>query len=346
MSDAKIKLQEQDLIKQGLMVGAALIADDEQTLIQVSPSIDIGIGGGIPPGSWVNLSGKPKCGKSTLALHIAAKSQLAEYGSRPTFIIDVEHRIKPMHLKGISGLKLAEKTGDYSGLQIIRSTQKNILGAEELLTAASNIIKTHPNATLIVDSTSALCSAVEQSADISGQTRNLGPKIIASFCRKMASVVPVQNTIVVMIQHLIANTSGYGSPFLEDGGSKMQYQSDVKLRCKGVKPWTVGNEQIGQDVTWEVLWSANGPPGAKCVSKLRYGIGIDEVAEMVDIGVDLGLVDKAGAWFTMPFLNNTDAEWTEEFKDKKLQGVEKINTFLRENDKAADELYTQISYML
>ena len=342
----KIKLETEDLIKQGLMIGAALIAEEEDILIPVSPALDLGIGGGIRPGSWVNLSGKPKCGKSSLALHIAAKCQMEENGSRPTFIIDVEHRIKPMNLNGIKGLKLAENTDDYSGLQIIRSTQKNILGAEEQLTAASNIIKSIPNALLIIDSTSALCSATEQDADISGQTRNIGPKILASFCRKMASVVPVQNSIIILIQHLIANTSGYGAPFMEDGGNKMQYQSDLKLRCKGIKPWEVGETRIGQDITWEVLWASNGPPGAKCVNKLRYGTGIDEAAEMVDIGIDLALIEKGGSWFTLSFLDNCEEDWAIEMRGAKAQGAEKLNAMIANDVLLTGELYKQIRNML
>jgi recombination protein RecA len=149
-----------------------------------------------------------------------------------------------------------------------------------------------------------------------------------------------------LIQHLIANTSGYGSPFLEDGGNKIQYQSDVKLRCKGIKPWEEGKARIGQDVTWEVLWAANGPPGAKCISKLRYGIGIDEAAEMVDIGVDLGLIDKGGSWFTLDYLNNTTKDWAKKMVGTKVQGLEKLNKLMASDEKLSEELYAQIRYML
>jgi RecA/RadA recombinase len=303
MAEAKkIKLTEQDMVKGGLLMGASYLVDNPKQVISVSPASDLGLGGGIPEGSWVGLSGPPKCGKTTLSLHIAAKGQREEFGSRPTFLFDVEHRIKELHLLGIKGLKLAKDGDDSSGLRVIRSIRGNIIGAEEFLTAATNIIKSNPGAIVIIDSTSALCSAKELSSDISGQMRSLGPKILAAFCRQMGPVVPVNNCIVISIQHLIANTSGFGASQYEDSGRKVQYQGDVKMRCKSSQAWKDGEVQIGQKTEWTVSWSALGPPGATITNWLRYGVGIDETTELIDLGLDTGLISSAGAWYNFDYL--------------------------------------------
>ena len=361
MAEKKIKLTETDMVKGGLLMGASYLVDNPKQVISVSPASDLGLGGGIPEGSWVGLSGPPKCGKTTLALHIAAKAQTEEFGSRPTFLFDVEHRIKELHLLGIKGLKLAKDGDDASGLRVIRSIKGNIIGAEEFLTAATNIIKSNPGAIIIIDSTSALCSAKELSSDISGQMRSLGPKILAAFCRQMGPVVPVNNCIVISIQHLIANTSGFGASQYEDSGRKVQYQGDVKMRCKSSQAWKDGEVQIGQKTEWTVSWSALGPPGATITNWLRYGVGIDETTELIDLGLDVGLITSAGAWYNFDFLEEIAKESIAEGRPHKLlqmmddkppekafkkQGREKVYNFLADNPFIEKMLLEQVRAML
>lgn len=368
MTEKKIKLTEQDMVKGGLLMGASYLVDNPKQVISVSPAADIALGGGIPEGSWVGISGAPKAGKSLMSLHIAAKAQREEFGSRPTFLIDVEHRIKELHLKGVKGLKLAKDGNDASGLRIIRSIRGNIIGAEEFLTAATNIIKNNPGAVVIIDSTSALCSAKELSSDISGQMRSLGPKILASFCRQMGPVVPVNNCIVISIQHLIANTSGFGASQYEDSGRKIQYQGDVKIRCKSVQAWKESEVQIGQRTEWTVSWSALGPPGATIVSWLRYGTGIDETTELIDLCLDTGLISSAGAWYNFDYLQQVaeqemgkgditviseDVHPVLQLMDDKppekafkKQGREKVYNFMVENPYVQEVLLEEIKAIL
>ncbi len=331
--ETKSKLTEKDLIKSGLLMGAAYLVDNPKQVISVSPAMDLGLGGGIPEGSWVGLSGPPKCGKTTISLHMAAKAQREEFGSRPTFLFDVEHRIKDLHLKGIKGLKLAKDGNDASGLRVMRSQRGQIISAEEFLTAATNIIKNTPGAVIVIDSTSALCSAKELTSDISGQTRSLGPRILASFCRQMGPVVSVNNCIVISIQHLIANTSGFGASQYEDSGRKVQYQGDVKLRCKSSQAWKDAEVQIGQKTEWTVSWSALGPPGATVTSWLRYGTGIDETTELIDLCLDIGLISQAGAWYNFDYLQELaeiDIKIREEDKEYKTLVLDLIGDNLPE----------------
>lgn len=341
----KAKKETEDKPKENILVKSLqkkygdVVMSSEQVLsrhsqvIPFSPKLNIGLSGGIPEGSWVIMSGPAKCGKSTSSLDFAATAQKEEYGGRHVYYLDVEGRLKKMNLEGIAGL-------NQDQFSVISSTEGHILSAEEYLNIASEIIKSEPGCVLIIDSASALCSSKELSEDISGQTRALGPKILAAFCRQLGGVVPIQRCIVIMMQHLIANTSGWGPTQYEDGGRKAQYQVDVKLRCKGSQKWEDSEKQIGQTVNWEVMTSALGPPGQKVQSYIRYGTGIDHVWETVDVACDLGLIDKSGAWFNLDYLE------AEGLDSVKVQGQQKVWTHLSENKEHFDLLTKNIREMI
>jgi recombination protein RecA len=301
-----------------VMVNASDIADRPRQIISISPTLDFATGG-IPEGSWVLLSGTPKCGKSTTALQIAANAQ-QQYGKQ-VVIGNVEHRINEKELRGIHNL-------DISKVKMIQSTPKKILTAQDFLQEFTSVIKTIPECVLIIDSSSALCATKEYTEDITSQARNEGPKLLATFCRKMAAVVPVQKVTLIVIQHLIANTSGFGSPYYEDGGNKIQYQGDLKLRCYSFQKWNAKQDddstRIGQVVNWQIMTSALGAPGGKVQSYLRYGYGVDDIKESIDLGLDMGVLDKAGAWYT--------------FGDIKAQGEHKLRAALLENPDKLQEL--------
>lgn len=300
------------------------ILEKDKIIVPVSPKLDIGLNGGVPEGSWVIVSGKAKLGKSTLALTIAKNAQKL---GKKVYYFDIENRIKKTSLEGIEGLDLSEEK-----FQLIRSKQNNIISAEENLEIAENLLKTEPNLVVIIDSASSLCSAGEYDAEITSQARNPGPKLLSTFTRKLAAVVPVQDSIVIIIQHLIANTSGYGPAMMEDGGNKIQYQCDVKLRGRGFSKWEDGEKQIGQNITWDVVYSALGSPGATVESYLRYGSGIDEIWESIELGCDLGLIIKGGAWFTLDYLPTAD----------KVQGQKKVWELLKNNPKYYEDLKAKI----
>lgn len=309
-----------------IFTSGSQIIDKPKQVIPVSPKIDIGLGGGIPEGSWFIISGKEKLGKSSLALNFCANAQREEFGSRQCYYLDGEGRLGNKILNGISGL-------DHEKLTVIKSTQGNILSAEKFLTIGEQLIKNKPGIVLVVDSASAMCSQSEMEGDeITGKGRNLGPKLLAEFTRKLANVVPVQNSVVIVIQHMIANTSGYGPAFMEDGGNKIKYQADVKLRGRTYSKWEQGNKQIGQIATWDVVYSALGPPGATIESYIRYGIGVDKTWELIDIAVDLDLIEKGGSWFTLNFLED----------GKKLQGQNKVWDFLENNTEVREDLARKI----
>jgi len=332
-----------------VMTTADVMQTKKQNIIPLSPAADIGLNGGIPGGSWCNFSGPPKCGKTTQALHFAAKCQKKENGNRKVFFLDVEHRLKLMNLSSVPEL-------DLTRFVVIRPNEaKYIISAEKQLTVVEQAIKNNPGCLVIIDSLSALCSEKELNGEISGEIRSVSPKIISIFCKKMQAVIPLNDSIVISIHHYIANTSGYGPKNSEGGGNKIQFQSDVKLLCRGNEEWKDGaGNLIGQKVKWYVKWSALGAPGSTIVNYIRYGNGIDEVTELVEIGEQLALIDKAGAWFTLDFLLNSSDKKVVSFietlqeGDKKLkfQGQLKVSKFIEENPFIQKILYKDIKAML
>lgn len=280
------------------------------------------------------------------ALQTAANAQ--RLYNKHVYYLNVETRLKPRDLEGIHGLQ-----SDEDNLTILQSDTGAILYASDFLQYAMNIIKGHPGCVLIIDSASALCAESEASKEISANSRNEGPKLLASFCRQMAGVVPAQDTTVIIIQHLIANTSGYGAPYMEDGGRKILYQCDTKIRCKGVQKWLEGEkQQIGNILNWEIVNSSIGPPGKTAESYLRFGHGLDEEMELVMVGADLGLIGKAGAWYYPEWLVEDEAkarllvpslkDETDVKKPLKFCGQEKFKAFLLENPKVKQDLFDSI----
>ena len=304
---------------------ANFIVDTPKQVIPVSPQLDIGLNGGIPEGCWALFSGKPKCGKTTTALQFCANAQKEENGNRHIYYIDVEGRLKKLNLTGVHDL-------NHNKITVIRSSAERILTGEDFLNCVDNIVRSTQKSIILVDSISALCANSESVNDISGRSMPTSPRAIAQFCRKMATIVPIQDNILICILHLISNMSGYGGP-KEDGGVKLQYQADVKLRCMSVDTWEDGR---GQTPNWSVDYSALGPPGRKIKSHIRYGFGIDETLELIDIGIDFGLITLGGSWYTCDFMKDTP----------KFQGKENLHEYLSTNTEAIDILNNNIREMM
>lgn len=314
-----------------IIQSATALIDRESIVIPLSPSLDMILSGGVPEGSFVVLTGQPKCGKTTTSLDFAATAQKEMYQGnlkkpRHVYYLNIEGRLKKRDLEGISGL-------DLDRFDIIGSQEGKILNAEEYLQIAERIINEEPGCLLIIDSYSALCTEAEITSDMNKMQRADGAKLLAKFCRKVANVIPVNRNIVIGITHLMGNPTGYGAEFKEKSGQAIAYQTDIKLRAKTFKPWTLGadNTQIGQEVEWQVICSALGPPGGVATSYIRYGFGIDKVTEIMMLAIDIGIINKGGAWYTIDIDGET----------QKFQGTEKLRQFLVDNPEAYNKILEQ-----
>ena len=321
----------------GVVLSGSMVLEDKKDVIPWSPALDIILGGGVPEGSWVTLTGEPKCGKTTSALHFAAKAQ--QVSDRNVYYLNIEGRLKPRDLEGIKGL-------DLDRVNIVRSYfdesagRGRILSAEEYLTIGENFIKNDPGCIVIIDSVSQLITEKEITGEVHEQHRAPGAKLVANFCKRVSNVLPVNKNIVLAITHQISNISGYGKAKVESGGRKIAYAVDVKLEAKRVQPWHVGSDDdapIGQIVTWLTHSTAIVAPGQKIDSHIRYGQGIDEITEIIRLGIDTGFITKAGSWMTCSFMqDHLDIlgvkEWDKEAeKTCKVQGQEKLRNLLLDN---------------
>jgi recombination protein RecA len=243
------------------------------------------------------------------------------------YYLNIEGRLKKRDLEGIPGL-------DLDRFHIISSQQGKILHAEEYLQIAEKIINEIPGSIVIIDSYSALCTEAEITSEMDKMQRADGAKLLAKFCRKVANVIPVNKNIVIGITHLMGNPTGYGAEFKEKSGQAIAYQTDIKLRAKTFKPWTLSADstQIGQEIDWQVICSALGPPGGNITSYIRYGQGIDKYMEAITLASDMGIIHKGGAWYTITALPDKP----------KFQGAEKVRQYLLENNSAYIDLVTSI----
>lgn len=273
---------------------------------------------------------------TTTSLDFTATAQKPEYqgdlkNPREVYYLNIEGRLKQRDLLGIKGL-------DLSRFHIIGSQQGKILHAEEYLQIAERIINEVPGSIVIIDSYSALCTEAEITSDMDKMQRADGAKLLAKFCRKVSNVIPVNKNIVIGITHLMGNPTGYGAEFKEKSGQGIAYQTDVKLRAKSSKPWSLGADdtQIGQEVEWQVICSALGPPGGVAKSFIRYGEGIDKLTELVNLASDVGVINKGGAWYTIKTSKDSH----------KFQGAEKTRLFLMENPEIAKEVENSVKSVL
>ncbi len=263
------------------------------------------------------------------ALHIASKCQQK---NRPIFFLDIEGRLKSRDLLGIKELKASE-------INIIKSYKGKILLAEDFLTIAIDILSNIPRSVVIMDSVSQLCTEKEFNCGMGEQQRAPGAILLAQFCKKIANIVPVNDNIIIMIQHLIANTSGYGASLVASGGRKIKYSMDIGLITKSFKLLRPGNKDddenippYGQEVVWQTISTAFVAPGQKTTSSIRFGLGIDEIKENIQLGIDFGLITQAASWLDLTYLGDNA---------QKIQGQEKLYQFYNQPENSEAYLTLQ-----
>ncbi len=320
---------------EGIFVSGQSIVDNPSVTIPVSPAIDLMLAGGIPEGSFCISTGPPKVGKTTLWLDFAGTAQGMEYANdlcpdgRHVYFFNIEGRIKARDLAGIKSLDLSERW-----FTSIQSEPGNILTAEKYLSILEHLVNTKPGSIFVVDSFSQLCSGSRMDSSYADRFRDDVPLMLSSFCKKVSNVLPVNKCLILGVTHKIADQSRSMSPWMEASGRKLQYQMDVKLEAthRTLKPENNDNP-IGQVVHWKCHSSSIGPPGRKAESFLRYNHGIDKEWEIIDMAVDIGIINKGGAWYTFP-------------DESKAQGKDKAADYLRENPETYTEISKQVREMM
>jgi len=338
MAKRKPKIEDENLdVFLTRMHGEGIIATADKALppqsrelLHTPLSLDIALSGGIPDGTICLITGKPKSGKTTLCLEILRNAQTED---RPTFYINIEKRCTPALLDTIQGL-------DPAKLQVVPHKVEKALTAEDYLNIIERIAKTQHRAVVVIDSIAALSTMTEQEADIGSNKDMAGPaKLLSAFFRRAQQIVDAQDVILIFISQMMTNREPRGPKWTEKGGIAVQYACSVWLKVTWTQQWdrnTETNAPDGHDMHITVQSSAMGRPLLPCVLPLRYGIGIDRIRDIVNTAENLGLIEKAGAWYSIPM-------FAEKKKDPpKFQGLARLSNFLKENPDKLEKLEKEV----
>lgn len=240
--------------------------------ISISPCTDVGMGKLIE-GSWVEVSGDAKTGKTLWCLWAASQCQKPENGNRNVYYISAECRVHKRDIASIGDM-------DPEKLFIVQSTETEILSAQKTLQIVEHILHQDPGCVVIIDSQSALCDEKELASDIGTELRASGHKAFAQFTRKCAPVIPAKKSLVFVIVHIAPNVTGYGGP-REKENTQFKFQKDYHIRATKAEDWEdEDGVKIGLKTSWKVITSRTGMRGTEFETMARFGRGLDVVAEI------------------------------------------------------------------
>lgn len=304
---------------------ASSILDKKRKIIKTSPNLDLILNGGILDGTITLVSGPPKVGKTLTCLHIAKNAQ--QLGKK-VYFISVEGRLQKRDLEGIEGLDLSPDK-----FKIVASSKKKILSAHEFIEKTEGLLKTQENIFVIFDSFSQLCPEALREHDMSGMYRDYTPALLSWFTKRISGILSLRDNCLVGILHRMSNQDPQSKKkWIEAGGNKIQYAYDNKLVAKFQIPWITNDEQVGQIVSWVCESNAIGKPNKTCDSYIRYGIGIDVIAETFNIAKEIGIIKKAGSWFY--------------FQDEKYHGMDSMITELKNNPELYKTVENEIAELI
>ena len=322
-------------------------------LLSISPALDIALGGGIREGSCVVMSGDPKTGKTTTALHFAGKCQ--QIGKKVIYV-NTEGRLAIQNFEGIKSLCPDD-------IIVIESSDDRVLSAEDYLNIIEFYINNDPECVIIVDSISSMVPKDELEGLIRTGVRNALPRLLSMFLKRIGGQVTKNKTVALFILHNIANTGGsrWAPAKMTDGGNMIQYQAGTNIAITHRGRWQVPKEtgpHVGQIANWKVLTSnAGGTPNSTAEGWIRYGVGVDEIQEVIQIACEFRLIKRTGAWYIIScaldnkdnptvakLLKDSGVGDTPEEVEKffKFQGVNRLSDFLNEHPTIATFIYEQI----
>ncbi len=281
-----------------------------------SLGLDLALGvGGIPKGRVVEIYGPESSGKTTLTLHAIAECQKA--GGVCAFI-DAEHALDTMYARnlGVDIDNLLVSQPDYG---------------EQALEILETVIRSGAVNLVVIDSVAALTPKVEIDGDMDDQQVGVQARLMSKALRKITGLLNKMNTTVIFINQIRMKIgmTGYGSPETTTGGNALKFYSSVRLDIRRIATLKQGENSIGNRVKVKVVKNKVAAPFKLAEFDIMFGEGISKMGELVDYGVKLDIVDKAGAWFS--------------YGDSKIgQGKENSKVFLRDNPEIALEIENKI----
>ncbi len=274
-------------------------------------SLDLALGvGGIPRGRIIEIYGPESSGKTTLAQHIIAEAQ--KMGGVAAYI-DVEHAVDPIY-------------ASHCGVDLDNLLISQPDTGEQALEIAETLVRSGAIDVIVVDSVAALVPRAEIEGDMGDAHVGLQARLMSQALRKLAGAVSKSRTCLIFINQLRMKIGVmFGNPETTSGGNALKFYASVRLDIRKVEAIKNGQDEVGNHVRVKVIKNKVAPPFRKAEFDIMFGSGISKEGDLIDVGVQMGLVRKSGAFF---YLN-----------DQRLgQGRENAKDFLRENPDYAEEI--------
>ncbi len=284
-----------------------------------SISLDTALGiGGFPKGRIIEIYGPESSGKTTLAIHAIAESQ--KKGGIAAFI-DAEHAFDPVY---------ARKLGvDIDNLLVSQPDN-----GEQALEIADNLIRSGAIDIIVIDSVAALTPKAEIDGEMGDSKVGLHARLMSQALRKMTSTISKTGCCCIFINQLREKIGVmFGNPETTTGGNALKFYTSVRLDIRRIQAIKDGDQNIGNRVKVKVVKNKVAPPFRTCEFDLMFGEGISKQGEIVDLGVETGVIKKSGSWFSYG-------------ETKLAQGREGVKTLLRDNPELSDELEAKIRQAL
>ena len=278
-------------------------------------SIDLALGiGGVPRGRVIEIYGPESSGKTTLSLHIAAEAQKA--GGVAAFI-DAEHALDPIYASAL-------------GVDVDELLVSQPDTGEQALEIANMLIDSEGVDVVVIDSVAALVPQAEIDGEMGQSHVGLQARLMSQALRKLTSSINKTQTTVIFINQIREKIGVmWGSPETTSGGSALKFYASVRIDIRRIETLKIGAEMIGNRVRAKIVKNKVAPPFKEAQFDIMFGQGISREGSLLDVGVDHGIVRKAGAWFT--------------YDEVQLgQGKENSKRFLRENADIALQLETDV----
>jgi len=284
-----------------------------------SLGLDIALGvGGYPRGRIIEIFGLEGCGKTTLALHAIAEVQ--KEGGIALFI-DAEHALDPNY---------AEKLG--VNINELYLSQPDT--GEQALEIAESLVRSGGIDIVVIDSVAALVPKAEIEGEMGDTHIGLQARLMSQAMRKLAGVLAKSGTCAIFVNQ-VRHKIGvlFGSPETTPGGLALKFHASVRLDIRKLSTIKVGEENIGSRVKVKVVKNKLAPPFKEAEFDILFGKGISKEGEIIDMGLDLGIIERAGTWYS--------------YKGKQIgQGRDNARKFLEENKDIAKEIEIEIKKKL
>ncbi|MBT3994125.1 MAG: recombinase RecA [Gammaproteobacteria bacterium] len=284
-----------------------------------SIGLDSALGiGGVPKGRVVEIYGPESSGKTTLTLQVVAECQKA--GGTAAFI-DAEHALDPIY---------AEKIGVNTDEFLVSQPDTG----EQALEITDMLVNSGAVDLIVIDSVAALTPRAEIEGDMGDSHVGLQARLMSQALRKLTAGIKKSNTTVIFINQIRMKIGVmFGSPETTSGGNALKFYSSVRLDIRRIGAIKKGDEIVGNQTRVKVVKNKVSPPFRMAEFEIIYGHGISTEGEIIDIGVEHELIEKAGSWYSYN-------------GDRIGQGKENVREYLLQNKEIAEEINTKIRSIL